>query len=931
MAEMNPVVDTSPHGFPIRPEHLAARVAAVLQKTDAAAVGVHATGLWTGGDHVEVGGTEHRVAVCTSVLAVREALDRHAVRQEAEGSAPALVLLTPLSTEDLGWDVRVRLAKRRLLETAPWDLVSDLFRARTVDPRISAHGWMARLLLDLTPAGGYPPVPNGILDADTTWMHVFDRALGLRVKHPDADALLADSLASRLSERFKHLPSEAQTATSARVRDTIGPLGELLMAAVETGHGDMLIPIGLTCDVLFPEHGGRGRELEQAAVRLEPFLGGHTIAPELGRRWAEAAQRVLDRLSAAELASVYPRTEDLLREVRADAFVGLSRILPAGYGRRLEAFGRAINALVSAEAGETSVEEAFERVTQHREARQNDEPRRIERLRMALRLARFLESRRHTTPAEARSLAEAAARYMSSSSFVDWARTLLLGGEQSPQLDEALGTLSERVREVRERENQTFATQLAAWNEAPAAMDEVLPVERVLESVVVPVARQAPALLLVLDGMGFASFRQLYEQLRQQGWTEWTPADQQRRVLALAVTPCITRLSRTSLFSGCLTTGTSHDEKKTFARHPGLVSASQVKKPPMLFHKGDLTEGAASGLAEPVREALRDEKQRVVGIVLNVLDDALASSDQVLPRWTLDHIRLLQPILFEARLAGRVVVLTSDHGHVLEAEGKTLPGGTDERWRAFSEPTAQEEVVLAGPRIEAAVGTNRIVAPWSERVRYTRKKAGYHGGATPQEMLMPVAVMASGDQRFEDWQLLTETPPTWWKPEQEEAPPPNADDRPAEAPSSSRRSEPSRSRNDSAGTQPSLFEEPPEPSEPEPPSPADAALAGSRDWIERLLASEAYAAQRSMAGRMAPTDEAVRTCLTLAEKNHGRVSRAALSSALGLPEVRLRGFLAGLQRLLNLDGYPVISVDEASDTVEVNHDLLRRQFQINSQ
>lgn len=936
MAEPNTAVASPPRGFPIRPEHLAARVAAVVQKTGASAVGVHATGLWTGGDHVEVGGKQHPVVVCTSVLAVREALDRHAAHQESDGSAPALVLLTPLSTEELGWDVRVRLARRRLLETAPWDLVSDLFRARTVDPRISAHGWMARLLLDHTPAGGYPPVPNAVLDADTAWMHVFDQALGPRVKYPDADALLADSLAARLSDRFERLPDEARAAAAGRIRDTAGPLGELLVAAVEAGHGAMLIPLGLTCDVLFPEDGGRGRELDQAAVRLEPFLEGRTVAPELGRRWAEAAQRVLDRLSEAELASVYQRTEDLLREVRADAFVGLSRVLPAGYGRRLEAFGRAITAFVSAEAGVASVEEAFARVAQHRQARQGDEPRRIERLRMALRLVRFLESRRQTTPAETRSLAEGATRYMSGSSFVDWARTLLLGGEQSAQLDEALGALSERVRAVRERENQAFATKLAAWNEAPAAMEGVLPVEHVLEGVVAPAARQAPVLLLVLDGMGFASFRQLHEQLRQQGWAEWAPSDQQHRALALAVSPCITRLSRTSLFSGRLTTGTSHDEKKAFARHPGLVSDSQSKKPPVLFHKGDLAEGTASGLAEAVRETLQEEKQRVVGIVLNVLDDALAASDQVLPRWTLDHIRLLQPILFEARLAGRVVVLTSDHGHVLEAEGKTLPGGTDERWRAFGEPIAPEEVVLVGPRIEAAVGTDRIVVPWSERVRYTRKKAGYHGGATPQEMLMPVAVMASGDQRFEDWKLLTETPPAWWKPEREETPPSSTEDRPSEASPSSRRPAPRSPRSPSTGVQPSLFEEPPEPAEPEPPepersSPAEAALPGGPDWIEKLLSSEAYAAQRSMAGRMAPADETVRTCLTLAERNHGRVSRAALSGALGLPEVRLRGFLAGLQRLLNLDGYPVVSVDEASDTIEVNRDLLRRQFQINPQ
>jgi len=49
---------------------------------------------------------------------------------------------------------------------------------------------------------------------------------------------------------------------------------------------------------------------------------------------------------------------------------------------------------------------------------------------------------------------------------------------------------------------------------------------------------------------------------------------------------------------------------------------------------------------------------------------------------------------------------------------------------------------------------------------------------------------------------------------------------------------------------------------------------------------------------------------------------------LGQPESRLRGILVGLQRLLNIDGYQVVAVDEATGTVELNRTLLDRQFQI---
>ena len=38
---------------------------------------------------------------------------------------------------------------------------------------------------------------------------------------------------------------------------------------------------------------------------------------------------------------------------------------------------------------------------------------------------------------------------------------------------------------------------------------------------------------------------------------------------------------------------------------------------------------------------------------------------------------------------------------------------------------------------------HRLIAPWSERVRYGAKKNGYHGGLTPQEMVIPITVVTS--------------------------------------------------------------------------------------------------------------------------------------------------------------------------------------------
>ena len=100
------------------------------------------------------------------------------------------------------------------------------------------------------------------------------------------------------------------------------------------------------------------------------------------------------------------------------------------------------------------------------------------------------------------------------------------------------------------------------------------------------------------------------------------------------------------------------------------------------------------------------------------------------------------------------------------------------------------------------------------------------------------------------------------------------------------------------------------------------------DWIERLLGSPVFAAQRRVAGRRAPDDQCVRVLLATLEAHHGHLARRLLEQVLGEPGFRLRGILAGVQRLLNVDGYQVLVVDDISGTVALHRQLLNIQFQL---
>ena len=80
------------------------------------------------------------------------------------------------------------------------------------------------------------------------------------------------------------------------------------------------------------------------------------------------------------------------------------------------------------------------------------------------------------------------------------------------------------------------------------------------------------------------------------------------------------------------------------------------------------------------------------------------------------------------------------------------------------------------------------------------------------------------------------------------------------------------------------------------------------------------------------TIHASETCssklLMALDRSGGKLTSTALARAIDYPMLRLRGLLAVMQRILNIDGYAVLTRDETSDSVELNRGLLLRQFDL---
>lgn len=903
------------------PALVRAEVAAVLDKVaDARVIGISVPSKIDMGDSLVLRGKSLGVTYSDSVLAIRECL------AERDSDSPSMVLLTPLDEMELGADIIARLARKRLFSVEPWQLVKQRFRARWVDPRlVERHAWVATALLEHEPQAGYPPAPSGVIEADMAWRFLFEAMLGLPGGQRDPESLLECASDPNQLRQLMELEDGERLDLANAVGDSAGALSRRIFDCISGEYGASALSIGLVARVLFGEEAGTDVDVLMAAGRFERFIGGKPLDKKHAGAWADAAEAVIKRgLERNGIASVRPLLDDadaLLRdELHAEGSARQSSVLRLGYEQRLVSFASELQGLVDGDAKELpdALWDAADYAQEHLLAPYGPHNnQRRECIQMGLRLSAWLAECRAKSSDEVASFAEAASTYRRDGGFADWARTRVWDGDLPTPLVAAYTNLSEAAGKEREKFNRRFGSLFENWSSTGSHDDSVIPVEDVLDRVATPLANECPILIVVIDGMGMRVFRELEQDLLDRGFIQLAPSGASSPFPVVSAVPSVTEVSRTSLLSGKLASGTQADEVRAFPKHRGLSDASTSSKQPVLFHKSSLTEPGSVGLSGRVTSALTDSKQRVVGVVINAVDDHLSKGEQVGVHWSLNTIRPLNAVLNAAAEAGRIAVIVSDHGHIPEHQTEKISGGDAERWRHIdTEPIEPRdgELLVEGPRVLLGQG-GKVIAPWSERIRFSQKKNGYHGGLSPQEVVIPLGIFSAGGTAPKGWVEIPHELPRWWE---REVPmvEPVALVEPAVATPAPRR----KKQKTSAG-QGILFDVNPEPT-------AEVPSGGppSSAWIEELLASNAMKAQRKQAARTAISDERIRTVLGALDERGGKLTRTALANRLSVPAMRVGGILSALRRVLNLDGYPVLSIDEASDTVELNIEVLAVQF-----
>jgi hypothetical protein len=869
---------------------------------------------WTGPDVLD-GKPPIRVVAARSPLAAREAVARHHHTDSPDtghGCDEVLVLLTDCTSGDLGVDLRARLLGGGVQTFDPFASVLALFKAQVLDPVVADERWLIDELIALAPANGWAPIAplNGVLTADAAWETWQQARLGVTETPSTLRSVLDLAEDPGIRRSLAGLSDETRERVAARWAPAAPAATNVIvdLPADTNGAGEPVsaTALGLVVDLLWAATDDPVLAQRQilGRVRLETELGRDRLGPDDAAAWGQAS---MERVAhPGDTSDAVADAERLLAKHDALELTVLSDVLPRGFEARLDALGAALAAGDSARATAALAE-----VERHVLA--NRRPRRVTACRAALRLLRRTRSEVQL-PSDA-SFAELAVGYRAELAWVEQARRDLSSGEQSAPLAAAFAHLADGAASAQHAAAAVFSAALAEWSKsAPTPDSRIVVVEDLLDTVVAPVARDAPVMLVVCDGMGLSVSHQLIADLRDDGWAPAGPAGSGRWPVGVAVLPTVTSASRTSLLTGRLGDGGQAQERVGFAGHRALRHAGRATRPPVLFHKAGLVAANGAALPDQIRAAVADADQRVVGVVVNSVDDHLARGDQVNVGWDLASLGPLAWLLDAASEAGRVVIITADHGHVLD-HGRSLsrpqPTEGGERWRTAATPAGDGEILISGPRVR--LGGGQVILPFDERIRYGPPKHGYHGGATPEEVLVPVEVLAR--RLPARWAYQPVATPPWWDETTVVPLPVPAAPRVLPAPAVA----PPR-----PSAQPTLFEAAASAELVAVPEPAPRRAT----WVDALLASPTFQAHRAGVRLPRPLpDVRLRGYLDAMAANGATIALPALAALTGEPAGTLRMTLSVVQRLLNVDGSPILVV-RADASVVCNLELLAQQFDL---
>jgi hypothetical protein len=627
------------------------------------------------------------------------------------------------------------------------------------------------------------------------------------------DSLLAWASSSREGKAFEERYGRSTELVKQIERElgtAAGRLGRVAFHAWRLGHGEGLFELAVIAEA------GRSVRQEPALkywmeYQLQALDIHETLASEVAHELGDVVSTAIPilesktssafvraRIDAADARLKDPAIRSLLANVRGERLalqyeaqtVALATALERVADMASEPAGsdEALRALLREAEG------AYAVWTRHELTRRSNE--RLERAEDALRLAIFLESasrderlREDPMGSGIADLARLARWYGDHGGYVDRARHAARG-PTTDRLGAAIARIVARVDAFRVALDRRFARALVEWNEAGRRRGEAMGIEDALAQIAKPfldVAEDRRLLVILFDGMSWCEASEILDDLAQYD-DGWGPLAFNRKCtrdgelpVVLAALPTVTDVSRSAFFLGKrMESGDKHDTGKDpdrFVANKAIATFFSGSRAPRLFLRADAqTKGGT--LRDEVVTAVADSDARVVGVVLNTIDDSLKSNPSQRQRWSLASIAPLRDLLSQARRAGRYVLFASDHGHVKSATLRSLEGlteGEGRRWRRYEKgktSVAEHETRVTGGAVWTPRGADGLVLLVDDTGRYGASGAsGEHGGASLAEVVTPCLLVGweeplratdEGKAR-DDLALMPRYAPPFWR------------------------------------------------------------------------------------------------------------------------------------------------------------------------
>ena len=897
-------------------------------------------------------------------------------RELAREQGEATVYVVPFA-RSLPRNLEAALAGGRLWLPQIESLLPRRFGARAGTRRLLASKLRLVAQRDGTRTYGRGEAPS--INLDDAWLLFLRDRLGIEVLETEAQLFTATLLnrerrGKALAACFNQVKGAWEGLRPMCSNLRMGPSARLVLAAWLDGAtvelAAMAVVAEATRSVLSEGQGASFTLLTTVIEMRVRQTQGHPLRPLGGAALTKAlldlgylVPLVWPVLSEAENN---PLRRAILEE--AEAVLGLPQVrsfalgsnrLPFAFDHRCRVFVEAVEAAsvaidaAAARRAIVAVDEAAATLLAHDTA-QGDEGLE-EQVEMAARLAAFLaepEAQGALSPAGTNRPPHAevialATFQATTGGYVDWARQRVRADTSGP-LGKGLLPVVSRVNQVRDALDARFArayAQLVGNRGDRGVLGGTALVDGrsadllLIEDALVPMGlalleadRSLRLLILCMDGMSFANLAELWSSIAR---TSLVPVSRGRRSPMLAHIPTMTRLSRSALFAGrAMVQGESLDTGRDgdrLAQHPAVRRMGEV---PRVLLKRELM-GTSGGLSDDAEQAVRGA-DRIVAVVVNAIDDRLKGSAQLRVMLSTRHIPALDALLTAAESTGRIVLLVSDHGHINSlrfigapvqnpgngGEGEGL--GARHRGLGASEAAMPDEIELPAGALPMPRGQDRVAVAVHETRRYTSLlHFGEHGGASLAEAVAPAVLLAPRGLIDQLRALGVEERPL-------ESPdvlnPRSCPRRRARGPSARASGSPGACLPGGTAAESSA---------------GRAALRAVPRWglrpnprhRRRRRRSPSSKSQlfRSQIREIAESErDLAKKAIELLLRHGGRLSRDRFAVELGIDTagkgVRVPGFLARLEKVLNVDQELVVSMDRKGQNVELDERRLRSLF-----